>query len=590
MIASASATLMFVAFVCTAFTLSGLLSSTPLGVLLSIALICLVGVDRSYFMAGVFGALSIVSVIYTLRKLRISRNEIAPCMISVAAVSAYSLGVNQYTSFDMMALAHSGAIHNDTIFHASISAMIKNYGSVSTGLHGLVETPYHILSHTIVAGFSRISGESILEVYGFIHQVYLLPLFIFSIAFASSRIKEAKNYDALFLVIISILLLLGADYFLFRWAFWDSYLLSESYTVSLIIILMSVPSLFQRDISAKSVLISVLVAYGAAQAKGSVGLVYLAAWSARLVFTGGWKRKPDLVVYSLVVLAFLLAAWRAAQANSSADMVAFDFIRSYSLYGSSISELINLWVEGGEAELRLLLLGACAMGSFIIFHFFFVWVAILHKFWELGTAGALRSPLVACCMGAMAFGMLIASVYSLPGGAVYYFSSVASFISLPAVVGIVYDWFRWGNRRFFGLGTGAGILIAVLCVAFITMNGTKGYDKLINRASSAGMLENEFVSSLRDLRTDAPINRVFRANSTALPMNPQKLCWTRPFSYPAISERAWTGVIEQDPDCVYQYYGYAYYGVAPGKHRVTVPLDPGEGLVIEDWQGPDRPE
>lgn len=580
----------FVAISCVSYMLSGYFRSAPLGLLLTIAMICLVGIDRTNISALLFGILCAVSLVYALMRLRISRGEILPWLASVIAISAYSLGVDQYTSFDMLALAHSGMIYNDTIFHASVSAMIKNYGAISTGLHGPVEMSYHILSHVIVAGIGRISGVSLLEIYGFIFQIFLIPLFIFSISYVSTQIDRNKKYNILYLVIITIIMLLSANYIFARWAFWDSYELSESYIVSLIILVIGVPTLLQRDIGAKAILISVLVAYGTAQAKGSVGLVYIAAWSARLVLAGGWSRKRDLIAFGLVVLAFLLAAGRAAQEQSTADIVAFDFIRNFSLYGASVSEVMQVWAQGGQPSLVLLLLAAVAMGSFVVFHFFFVWVVVLHACWKDGLVAAVRSPLVACCLGAMAFGVLIASVFSLPGGAVYYFSSAASFIALPAVVAIVYDGLRWVNQRIFDFSATTKFIFVVPCLGIIVMSGTKGYEKIINRPSSAGMAENEFVSGLRKLRTEAPLDRVFRADPAVLQANPQKLCWTRPLSFPAISERAWTGVIPPDPDCAYQYYGFAYYGVGAEDQSVKVPLDLGDALRLEDWPGPDLSE
>ena len=44
-------------------------------------------------------------------------------------------------SFDMLDRLEQGLVHRDTLFHASIASMIKNYGVVTTGLNGLIETP-----------------------------------------------------------------------------------------------------------------------------------------------------------------------------------------------------------------------------------------------------------------------------------------------------------------------------------------------------------------------------------------------------------------------------------------------------------------
>lgn len=587
-IASASVAMMFLATTCVSYVVSIVSNSIPLGILSSIAMICLVGIDRTYFSTVCFSVLCTISVVYVLLNLRISKNNTMAFLISTIAISIFVTGLFQYTSFDMMALAHLGTIHNDTIFHASIAAMIKNYGSVSTGLNGLVETPYHVLSHTVVAGFSRLSGESTLQIYGFINKLFFMPLFILSILFSALNINSNGRYHADNLVLISILLNIFLCIFLYKWAFWDSYTLSESYILSLIIIIIGVPSLAKRDISPFDALICLLVAYGTAQAKGSVGLVYVAAWSARLILTGGWKRKSELTIFFLVILAFLLGAGRAAQANSSAEFEFLDFIRRYSLYGQSIHEVIQAWKGEGKLSPGIVAYALFAMASFVLFHFFLVWVVILHKACTDGLTATLRSPMVACCLGAMAFGLLISSVYNLPGAAVYYFSSVANFIALPAVVAITYDGLRWSYQRTFGSDAYARGIVTISCLTLITMSGTRGYEQLIDRPSSSGLARNEFVSGLLELRTDSPLGIVFRASPTVLSMNPQKLCWTRPFSYPALSERAWTGVIEKDPDCAYLYYGYGYYGVDTEEQSIKVALTLGNSLLLEDWLGPGR--
>lgn len=587
MLTAALAASVFIATLCVAYMLACILLSVPLGLLLTIAMICLIGIDRSYVSVIMSALVCIAGMSYAVVKLRIPRREILQCMVAAGAVAAYSLGTYQYTSFDMMALAHSGLIHNDTIFHASVSAMIKNYGTLSTGLHGLVEMPYHVLSHAAVAGFSRISGISILEIYGFITQILLIPIFVISMSYVSRALEKEKDHSVIYSVFITIVLLIAANLIFYRWAFWDSYTLSESFTLSLIILVIGLPSLFKRDIGAKDILIAVLVAYGTAQAKGSVGLVYLAAWSARLVLTGGWRRKHDLAAFAIVVLAFLLAAGRTAQDQSSAEIVPFEFVRIFSFYGGSISNVMQVWAGGGWPGPGPLLFAALAMGSFLACHFFFVWVIVLHRCWRDGLDAAVISPQVACLLGATGFGLLIAAIFSFPGGAVYYFTAVAGIMALPAVVAIVYDGSRWANQRLFGSRVAARSIAVASCLVLVAMNGTVGYEKLATRLSSSAVPQNEFVSGLRKLRSEALLDRVFRASPSAVRLNPQKLCWTRPFNFPALSERVWTDVIPPDPDCTYLYYGYAFYGVGTEEQSVKVPIDLGNGLVLEVWPGPE---
>lgn len=87
----------------------------------------------------------------------------------------------------------ANSVHQDTLFHASIAAMIKNYGVVSTGLHGLVETPYHVLSHYFLAGISSLSGVGVLEVYGLGPQLFFIPLLLFGIVYLCIVLDTNKS-------------------------------------------------------------------------------------------------------------------------------------------------------------------------------------------------------------------------------------------------------------------------------------------------------------------------------------------------------------------------------------------------------------
>ncbi|MCI5224818.1 MAG: hypothetical protein D3924_19660, partial [Candidatus Electrothrix sp. AR4] len=128
------------------YMLSRQLGSLIWGITLTYGLMWLLVYSRQpWLVPGVYG-LATVALLYTLRFLRVAhhRNLQPIFLMAVAAAAAAAiLSIPGYTSFDMLSRLHVGAVHQDTLFHASIAAMIKNYGVVSTGLHGLVETPYH---------------------------------------------------------------------------------------------------------------------------------------------------------------------------------------------------------------------------------------------------------------------------------------------------------------------------------------------------------------------------------------------------------------------------------------------------------------
>jgi hypothetical protein len=71
--------------------------------------------------------------------------------------------------------------------------MIKNYGVSSTGLHGLVEVPYHTFSYVLMASISLISGVSAVEVYGVANHILFAPFLIFSITAFCTITSRASN-------------------------------------------------------------------------------------------------------------------------------------------------------------------------------------------------------------------------------------------------------------------------------------------------------------------------------------------------------------------------------------------------------------
>lgn len=70
----------------------------------------------------------------------------------------------------------------------------------------------------------------------------------------------------------------------------------------------------------------------------------------------------------------------------------------------------------------------------------------------------------------------------------------------------------------------------------------------------------------------SPVEVVQRANVSELGANPVKRCMAGPFVFPAVSERAWTGVIDPIPGCILRAFGYESYGITSDHQQVTVEL------------------
>lgn len=136
--------------------------------------------------------------------------------------------------------ALAGVLQMDTIFHASISNMLMNYGVSSTGIDGLVPIKYHVLSHVWLGCVSLWLGVPTLEGYSIGGQIIGIPMLLFSLSLAIHLFRRSGEGPAngALLTLGSLLLLFTAD----LWG-WASYLVSESYFLAMILFLLTLPLL-----------------------------------------------------------------------------------------------------------------------------------------------------------------------------------------------------------------------------------------------------------------------------------------------------------------------------------------------------------
>jgi hypothetical protein len=136
--------------------------------------------------------------------------------------------------------ALTGILQMDTIFHASISNMLMNYGVSSTGIDGLVPIKYHVLSHIWLGCIRLWLGVPTLEAYAIGGQVIGVPMLLFSLSLAIHLFRRSGEgpVNGALMTLGSLLLLFVAD----LWG-WTSYLVSESYFLAMILFLLTLPLL-----------------------------------------------------------------------------------------------------------------------------------------------------------------------------------------------------------------------------------------------------------------------------------------------------------------------------------------------------------
>ncbi|MCK1483025.1 MULTISPECIES: hypothetical protein [unclassified Bradyrhizobium] len=273
--------------------------------------------------------------------------------------------------------ALTGLQHLDTLFHASIANMLVNSGHLSTGLDGLMPIKYHVLSHIWMACVGLWLGVTTLEAYYLAAQIIAIPLLFFVLIMAGLLLRRPAQglTNGALVTLMPLLLLMVAD----LWGA-TSYLVSESYLVSLLLLLLAMP-LLAEIADERSSLGPPLIALAIAGtlvlfAKISVGVIlwgvvgYLlwrrlgltllnfikvAAPIAPLVGLASVVSSPDAgtYVHALSPLSFVREYPRLALPNIAANLVL--------LYGA-----VRLWLAGSLDEKRLAEAFALfAMGSLV---------------------------------------------------------------------------------------------------------------------------------------------------------------------------------------------------------------------------------
>lgn len=538
------------------------------GLVVTYGLLWLVVYSRMVWAVPAFYGLALAALVYAARFLRVVGPDRGPFASLALLSTVVVLGCERsYTSFDMMNRLHAGDVHQDTLFHAAIAAMIKNYGVVSTGLHGLVETPYHTLSHVLMASLSLLSGAAAVEVYGVASWVLFAPILILCMTGLCLALVRG---DASLLRTgwcLTSALLAVVPFLFKRWGSWDSFFVSESYLVSLGLFVAGSVLLYRRRLCTPDLLLLGLLVMLMSNAKASVGIVFAGLCVARLILVRGTDWRQDLAACTLSALAVGWVVVESARANAGTMNVApLHFVQHYSFLGRSIEAVIDALRQNADLSVRTALAAVLAVAGFFLFHFIASWVAIGLAWRRAGFSTAIRTPLAAYSVAAFAAGALVIVLVAIPGGSAAYFSNVAFFVSLPALVLVGAEWLeRWriDSRVMFAL--------ALVIVALLGARNMGKAGLLHRQNASAGA--NALITELAQTRLASPMDRVLRPDAAQLAANPVARCSAKPFVYPAVSERPWTEVIAGTTEkCHYADYGYGQYRIADDPIRVTASL------------------
>ncbi len=141
-------------------------------------------------------------------------------------------------------LALVGLLSTDTLHHTAISSMFTQHGVVSTGLDGLVRTPYHALSHLWIGRTSQWLNTTPIHGYYLVVQAIAIPLLFFGLA-ASTAIHGDGNDEYAFRFPDFVMVPLSLMFVIAIWDF-NSFLISESHTTGLLLFMIALPLLLEQ--------------------------------------------------------------------------------------------------------------------------------------------------------------------------------------------------------------------------------------------------------------------------------------------------------------------------------------------------------
>lgn len=460
------------------------------------------------------------------------------------------LSAKMYVSFDMFDRLELGNVHRDTLYHASIASMIKNYGAISTGLHGLIETPYHVLSHSVIAAISSLSGISVLETYGFAPLLLFIPLLICAIAYVAAQFGNQNHFYKYFMLTAFVLAIASR---LFKpWGINEGHFGSESYCVSLTLLILSLPLLFRKTYKHTDIFLMIIALMLMTLAKASVGAIFIGLFLARIIFITETLRQrfQELILFivSAVMLIYLLLPTTKSYVVYS-KVEYWQFAKSYSLFGDYISGPLYI------AIIPILL--------FIALHFVFSWATIKSRVNTAGISVIFHDPVTVYSLAAIFGGLMVVILPILGASRAYYFSNVAMFVSLPWLILFIAEK-KFPRIRY--------PYVTALLVILI-LKSPKLLDKtMLKRDEKPQQTHLYFIDTLVNIRDTFPNDTILKPDNNYVlgKQNPLDSCISKPLAYPAVSERAWINVINLKNNCQYEYYGYSRYLNNKGKYTALL--------------------
>jgi hypothetical protein len=589
--ASGKVTLVCLGFIAVAYSLSRVCGHPLIGVLLTMVAAWGFTYARQGWLVPVVWVVGAAAAGYCVWHIRVKPRTLVLMLLAAAITAVMSMGCpKNFTTFDMIPRLNAGYVHMDTLYHAAMAAMIKNYGVTSSGLQGLVETPYHSFSHSLFAAISTISNVSVIEVYGVVPWVLFAPMLIFGVAACVAAVDRSSSI-AVPLVwggSAALMVLLPATFEIWRW---ESFLPSESQTLAMGLMVLALPMLLKHRLTVLDGLIVALLAWALSSCKGPVGIMTAGLWLSRLLFFPGMGRLGLLPIVMAMILVVVLTNARLAASSVSGDaasIVPLHFVSSYAWNGRAVGEVVNAVRSSQPVPLSAWMTAAWTVVVFVGIHFVLSWVAVVVAALSGGRKALRAWPVIAMTICAVAACCVGVAFIRMPFMNLFWFTSVTFFIAMPAVVA----WAALPIGRSSALCASALILAAGVTL-LVNQRGLSewtaaaaggvarpGALQWVRAGAPRRATENDFVSDLRRARIEVPVNTLLVSSLGFAGQTNLTQCMAMPFMFPAVSERPWRDVIDLNSGCQYRMWGYDSYIIQAPSVRLVEPVAPTASTLV----------
>lgn len=452
----------------------------------------------------------------------IGMTEIAALIVTASAFAAITLTATQAGGAFFVSDVRYDFLNTDALYHSALTETIKNYGVSSTGLNGLVERHYHIFSHIVFAAASFGTGLSAMSSFGLLQFILIEPLLLLAIVATSETVRPSSNARSFYIRIAALFVafqMIAAWPVFGQFSLADSYFISQSYALSLILMLATICAM-QMERENYRLLTLIALALLTAASKISTGAICIAlvsihlAWldpsdRARrfatwitlmtgfgaLLYLFGWSNKisdqfdhldiSSILKYSLVAIiaisittatlialsrrsAFVAPTWRRL-----GRLPAFIVGILIGILGILLSILLDSFIIKSGTFMQIY--GGIpinshtpgfwlALGKFTLVHFCFTWLlvalaGILYLI-DKNKTKYLIAPLL-YSIAALIISWAVLLLTEL-GSAEFYFTNVAMFIALPYLLTTISEPIRDGITASITEGALATLIVILL--------------------------------------------------------------------------------------------------------------------------------